>query len=249
MAVAASAPPVISKIDFKKIGSIFLKNTGTFATNVQMSIKLVEDSFRKALGGGLVPAMKNTSIGLFDASRFSAARIIDFFRYVSNTTVQASGLMIGDVQGVLQRLRLSQTSLSGVNLVRKMQKGASVGASIGNVTGRAAGMLPMLPPVATQMLIKNIGALGGAVTVAGAQFGLVATKMSAQVSLAVLQAGLKLTPFGGLMISAATGVMKAGNAFVQTKGKVSAAYTQAASSAQAANWSISKLSMAMAGLK
>jgi phage-related protein/uncharacterized membrane protein YgcG len=244
-------PAMFEKIDFKKIGSIFLKEAKTFAGDVAQSSSVIQGSLKKSFSGGLIPAMRNSSRALGQASVLPITSINKFFKSITRTAVQASALMIGDVRGPLQSLALSRTAAVGAgqnstafNLVTKMQRGASIGAGLGNLPSN----IGFLPTAATKTFLTNIGALGGAVTAAGLQFGLAATKMSAQVSLAVLQAGLKLTPFGGLIIGAATGMKKAGDALVQTAGKVGSAFTTAATKAKAADPSINRLTMTIKGL-
>jgi phage-related protein len=237
-------PAMFEKIDFKKIGSIFLKEAKTFAGDVAQSSSVIQGSLKKSFSGGLIPAMRNSSRALGQASVLPITSMNKFFKSITRAAVQASSLMIGDVRGPLQRLALSRTAAVGAgqnstafNLVTKMQRGASIGAGLGNLPSN----MGMIPTAGTKMFLTNIGALGGAVTAAGLQFGLAATKMSAQVSLSVLQVGLKLTPFGALMMSAATGIKKAGAV-------AGAAFTATATAAKAADPSINRLTMAIKGL-
>jgi phage-related protein len=237
-------PAMFEKIDFKKIGSIFLKEAKTFAGDVAQSSSVIQGSLKKSFSGGLIPAMRNSSRALGQASVLPITSMNKFFKSITRAAVQASALMIGDVRGPLQRLALSRTAAVGAgqnstafNLVTKMQRGASIGAGLGNLPSN----MGMLPTAGTKMFLTNIGALGGAVTAAGLQFGLAATKMSAQVSLSVLQVGLKLTPFGALMMSAATGIKKAGAV-------AGAAFTATATAAKAADPSINRLTMTIKGL-
>jgi phage-related protein len=237
-------PAMFEKIDFKKIGSIFLKEAKTFAGDVAQSSSVIQGSLKKSFSGGLIPAMRNSSRALGQASVLPITSMNKFFKSITRAAVQASALMIGDVRGPLQRLALSRTAAVGAgqnstafNLVTKMQRGASIGAGLGNLPSN----IGFLPTAATTTFLTNIGALGGAVTAAGLQFGLAATKMSAQVSLSVLQVGLKLTPFGALMMSAATGIKKAGAV-------AGAAFTATATAAKAADPSINRLTMAIKGL-
>jgi phage-related protein/uncharacterized membrane protein YgcG len=237
-------PAMFEKIDFKKIGSIFLKEAKTFAGDVAQSSSVIQGSLKKSFSGGLIPAMRNSSRALGQASVLPITSMNKFFKSITRAAVQASSLMIGDVRDPLQRLALSRTAAVGAgqnstafNLVTKMQRGASIGAGLGNLPSD----MGFLPTAATRTFLTNIGALGGAVTAAGLQFGLAATKMSAQVSLSVLQIGLKLTPFGALMMSAATGIKKAGAV-------AGAAFTDAAKKAKAADPSINRLTMTIKGL-
>jgi phage-related protein len=182
-----------------------------FETGLASVVKTVSDFTNKLLTGsqkvngaiesvgrGVGMSLRVAGRVITIASAASVPLMIQGYKAIGSATIKGISGLIGNIDSALKVVSaMGRVSGGGdfTKFANRLRKGAKAGAGVASFSKMSE------IDLANLTLKQKLGALAGIISVAGAQFGMTATKISAQVTGAMLQLTLKLVPFSGTIMN------------------------------------------------
>jgi phage-related protein len=179
-------------------GLVSLVNKVSGFTNNLLAGSQKISSVVESVGRGIGMSLRVAGRTLVVASVASNSLIFEGYKAVGSALIKGASGLIGNIDSALKVVSAMGRASGGGDFTKfanRLRKGAKAGAGVASFSKMSE------IDLANLTLKQKLGALAGIISVAGAQFGMTATKISAQVTGAMLQLTLKLVPFSGTIMN------------------------------------------------
>jgi phage-related protein/uncharacterized membrane protein YgcG len=185
-------------------GLVSLVNKVSGFTNNLLAGSQKISSVVESVGRGIGMSLRVAGRTLIVASVASNSLIFQGYKTVGSALIKGASGLIGNIDSALKVVSaMGRVSGGGdfTKFANRLRKGAEAGAGVASLSKMSD------IDLANLNLKQKLGALAGIISVAGAQFGITATKISVQVTGAMLQLALKIVPFGGTIYKVGSSVV------------------------------------------